>query len=36
MVWTARVEEEGSLLEAAARRVRLGEADDAIGRKWVE
>ena len=36
MVWTVRVEEEGSLLEAAVRRVRLNEPESAIGRRWVE
>ena len=37
MVWTVRVgEEEGSVLEAAVRRVRLGEPESAIGRRWVE
>ena len=36
MVWTMRVEEEGSLLEAAVRRVRLNEPESAIGRRWVE
>ena len=36
MVWSAQAAEEGSLVEAAVRRVRLGKPESARGRMWVE
>ena len=36
MVWTVQEREEGSLLEAAVRRIRLEQPENAWGMRWVE